>query len=246
MDNKNDFRKKVNIWSNTLHNKTDTLLNAFGITLLLGIIVFLSVFAFSEFTLDDILIVFLLLFNLTGCIPFIEVARIKNEKSIFKKTLNISNWKNEIKKNGQYDILSSNLNIVQSIFPLFTSISFIMFFIYKIMGEKYVTYNTVLILLIMQAPFNNSFGYNPLGIAISQQNVSKHITQDDIKKYLSKNNEKLLQVDLQPQMKIFYEDSQQPMTKNNTKIIKKNNTKIIKKNNTNIDIEKILSNLKQV
>ena len=185
---KNNFEKRINVWSNTLQNKADSLRNFFGVTIVLSLIVFTSVIAFSKYTIKDITIVLLLLYSVIGCVPYIEVAQVKNDDSFFTKRLTVLNWKNEIRKNGDYNVLSSNLNILNSVFPVVTVICLVMFFVYKIFGEDYVNFNTILILLLIQTPFNPALGLNPLGVSLMRQNISKHVTQNDLKKYLGKIN----------------------------------------------------------
>lgn len=185
-----NFEKRINMWSNTLKNKSDTLRDVSGFTLVIAMIVFTSVYAFSEYTFKDIPIMLLLVYSLIGCKPYIEVAQVKNDDSFFTKRLTVSNWKEEIKKNGEYNILSSNLNILSSVFPVVTVTSLVLFFAYKIFGENYVNSNTILLILIIQTPFNTALGLNPLGLSIMRQNVSKHITQNDLKKYLGGANKR--------------------------------------------------------
>jgi hypothetical protein len=185
-----NFEKRINLWSNTLKNKSDSLRYIFGITTVVAMVVFTSVLAFSEYTLKDVTIVLLLLYSLIGCVPYIEVAQVKNDDSFFTKRLTFLNWKEEIRKNGEYNILSSNLNILNSVFPVVTITCFILFFAYKIFGENYVNSNTILIILLVQTPFNTALGLNPLGVSIMRQNISKHVTQNDLKKYLGVNNKK--------------------------------------------------------
>ena len=185
---KNNFEKRINIWSNTLQNKADSLRNVFGIILVLSFIVFTSVFAFSKYNMKDISLVLLIMYNILGCVPYIEVAQIKNDDSFFTKRLTVLNWKNEIRKDGDYNVLSSNLSILNAVFPIVTVLCLIMFFVHKIFGEDYVHFNTILIFLLIQTPFNTALGLNPLGLSIMRQNISKHVTQNDLKKYLGKNN----------------------------------------------------------
>lgn len=185
---KNNFEKRINIWSNTLQNKSDSLRNFFGVALVLSLIVFTSIIAFSEYTMKDITIVLLLMYSVVGCVPYIEVAQVKNDDSFFTKRLTVLNWKDEIRKNGSYNVLSSNLNILNAVFPVITILCLIMFFVHKIFGEDYVNFNTVLIILLIQMPFNTALGLNPLGVSVMRQNISKHVTQNDLKKYLGKIN----------------------------------------------------------
>lgn len=185
---KNNFEKRINIWSNTLQNKADSLRNFFGVALVLSLIVFTSVIAFSEYTMKDILLILLLLYSVIGCVPYIEVAQVKNDDSFFTKRLTILNWRNEIRKNGDYNVLSSNLHILNGVFPTVTVICLLMFFVHKIFGKDYVKFNTILIILLIQTPFNPALGLNPLGVSVMRQNISKHLTQNDLKKYLGKIN----------------------------------------------------------
>ena len=182
-----NFKKRIKLWSNTLQNKSDSLRYTFGVTLVLSLMIFTAVIAFSEYNMKDLTIVMLLIYSVIGCVPFIEVAQVKNDDSFFTKRLTILNWKNEIRKNGTYNILSSNLNILNSVFPVVTILCLVLFFVNKIFGDAYVNFNTILIILLIQTPFNTALGLNPLGVAVMRQNVSKHITQDDLKKYLGKN-----------------------------------------------------------
>lgn len=185
----NNFDKRIRIWQNTLNNKQKVLQNIFGIILVMAFLVFIAVFTFSSYKVKDAMLVSLIFYSVIGCYPYIEVAKLKNDgNSFFPRRLTISNWKNEIKKNEKYDILSSNTHILNSVFPVLAILSIIMFFIYKIFGEDYVTYKTVLILLLIQVPFNSVFGLNPLGVSLARQSVSKHISQNDLKRYLNRNS----------------------------------------------------------
>ena len=185
---KNNFEKRINIWSNTLQNKSDSLRNFFGVALVLSLIVFTSVIAFSEYTMKDISIILLLLYSVIGCVPYIEVAQVKNDDSFFTKRLTVLNWKDEIRKDGNYNVLSSNLLVLHAVFPLVTILCLFMFLVHKIFGETYVHFNTILILLLIQTPFNTALGLNPLGVSVIRQNISKHVTQNDLKRYIGKIN----------------------------------------------------------
>ena len=176
------------MWSNTLNNKYNELHYTFGVTLVIACIVLPSIFAFAEYSMKDLAVVVLLLYSLLGCVPYIEVAQVKNEDSFFTKRLTVLNWKTEIKKNGEYNVLSSNIGVLNAVFPVVTIISFLLFFANKILGEAYVNSNTVLMILLIQTPFNSAFGLNPLGVAITRQNISKHVTQDDLKEFLGNGN----------------------------------------------------------
>lgn len=176
------------MWSNTLNNKDDELTRTYGFTIVLSVLVFASVVAFSEYFVKDVPIVILLVISVLGCSPYIEIAQVKNNASFFKKRLTLSNWKYEI-KSGEYDVLSSNLNLLNVIFPVTTTLCLVLFFVHKIFGDEYVNFNTILILLLIQIPFNTFFGWNPLATTIMRQHVSKHVSQADLQKYLAKNNQ---------------------------------------------------------
>ena len=178
--------KKVEMWVNTLQKKTDSLRNALGVTAIIGILSLIAVLAFSHYEVRDVIILVLLLYSLIGCVPYVEVAKVKTNNAFFSKQLTLMNWKNEI-KNGSYDVLSSNLHFMQPFFPLMSALSFLLFLVHKIGGNEYVHYNTVLSILIIQVPFNHALGLNPLGAYLTRQSTSNHITQGNLKRYLSEN-----------------------------------------------------------
>ncbi len=188
MNNKAN-NKSVSIWANTLENKTNSLRNGFGVTFVIGMFSLVFVLALSKYNSSDIIPVLLLMYSLIGSVPYIEVATSKNESNIlFQRRLTIVNYKNELKR-GNFDILSSNTHFLQPMFPMLTSVSFLLFAVYKIAGEEYVTYNTVLFFLIMQIPFNHALGLNPLGAFISRQSVSKHVTQQNLVNFFNKSKQ---------------------------------------------------------
>jgi hypothetical protein len=176
--------KKVNLWLNTLENRTEVLRNAFGMVVIVGLLCLATIIAFSQFNTRDIVIVGLLCFSIIGCVPYIEVAVAKNSNTR-SHALTLFNWKDEVITNGEYNVLSSNLHFLQPIFPAFTILSFLLFLVHKLVGEKNISYNTILFILILQIPFNNTLGLNPMGVLLTRQQRSKYITQNDLKQFVT-------------------------------------------------------------
>lgn len=184
--------KHINSWISNLEQKTRILNRSFLITITFGIVCMLVIVLFSRFELTDILILILLLISIWGCSPYIEVATRKNKNSFFASRLTFGNWKNELVKKGQYNILSSNIHFMQPFFPIMSVLSFLLFTIHKVIGSDFVSLNTVVLLLLIQIPFNNMGGFNPIGIALTRQRKSQHVTQDELKSFLKNNSENRL------------------------------------------------------
>lgn len=179
---------RVRHWINTLENKTDMLRSSFGVTAIFGFMCLLMVLALAKYNFSDILIVSLLVYSLIGCVPYIEVATIKNNNTFSADHLTIYNWRKGIQKNTKYNILSSNIHFLHPIFPVITILSFLLFTIHKIFGDKIVNVNTVILVLIIQIPFNNFLGLNPLGVFLTRQTKSKFINQNNLKTFLFNGN----------------------------------------------------------
>lgn len=190
------YDKRVNLWHNTLKNKQESLQRALGITVVVAIVACFGVLAFADEydPIKDGFMGLLLAYSVVGCIPHIEVAQVKDDTSLFQKRLTLENWEqtvgraNHNRGGDEYDVFSSNIHVLQGMFPVMTTLSFLLYLVHKVAGEQYVTYNTVLLMLLMQVPFNNFLGLNPLGKFLTRQEISRHVTQSDLKKFVNRKN----------------------------------------------------------
>ncbi len=175
--------KTVEIWENSLLSKTASLQNAFGICLIVALMVFAAVLAFGKYELKDGLLVVLLILSVVSTFPHVEVA-VPVKNSFVGKHVTMQNWRNTLQKNEKFTILSSNLHFLQPMFSMLCILSFVLFGVHKILGKSYVTYNFVLLILTLQVPFNPLFGLNPFASFLIRQRISKHVTQTNISEYL--------------------------------------------------------------
>lgn len=205
---------KVNLWENTLKNKESSLSNLFNLNILFAFIVFGSVFLMSKFTDRDGLIVTLLVLNIIGCYPYIEVAQVQSSNSLFARGVSTSSWRAAFKNtNDRYNVLSSNVHINQTVFPILTFMSCFLFLVHKVFGDEYVTFNTVVIIQLIQLPFNSFLGMNPLGIYMTRQNVSKHITQNELRRHLNRLDKLMRRNQNQPARVSASSQGTSPLTK---------------------------------
>ena len=178
--------KTVGIWENTLKNKTSTLKNAFGVCVLIAVISLTAVLAFAKYELKDVPLVLLLLMSLISTIPYIEVA-VPEKNSLQRKHVTVDNWRQRLGTNDKYTILSSSLHFLQPMYAMFCVLSFILFAVHKIFGSSYVTHKFVLLILVIQLPFNPLAGFNPFATFMIRQHTAKHITQENLSTYLRNN-----------------------------------------------------------
>lgn len=94
-------------------------------------------------------------------------------------------WQAGLGGRERLDVLSSRAHFLQPMLPIFSMIGFVMFGLYKCAGEQVVTYHTVLLLLLVQLPFNPLLGYNPLGKYLLRQPVSRTVTQQNVRRFLN-------------------------------------------------------------
>lgn len=183
--------EKVRRWERTLNNKTEQLRNSLGFTFVYSSLIFLAVYAVFEYKISDIPLIILLCISVISCIPYVPVARKKNNSSMFPDQLTIQNWRNEL-KHDKYDMLNTSLSFLQPVYPLITFINFSLFLAYKI-DDTYISYDMMVFMLSAQVFFNPLFGYNPIGRLVVDMKVNSNIDQKDVLNFIDKRNSRQIE-----------------------------------------------------
>lgn len=176
--------KRINMWLHMLQEKQEMLRSSCVVCVIFACLVLFSVLVFSAYKMQDILLIGLLTYSLVATIPYIQLGIAKDKGTIFKTKMSNIDWSDKL-YTGEFNVLSPSLNFLQPIYAMLCLLSFTLYLCHKNLGDDYVTYDLMLIFLIIQMPFNPVLGLNPLGSYLIRGKKSKFVTQDDLKLFLN-------------------------------------------------------------
>ena len=176
--------RTVNQWVNTLESRASQLQSASGAAIVVTGIILAAVLAFGTYEMDDIPIVALLILSVISTVPVVEVARMRDSTGLFSRRLTMDTWRQGIMGPQKYDVLSSGMTFMQPAYAVTSILSAVLFATYKLGGERYLTRHALLVILLLQLPFNPIFGWNPLAMSMLQGKVSKFVQQSDLRNYM--------------------------------------------------------------